>query len=695
MTPNRLIHEQSPYLLQHAHNPVDWFPWGEDAFAAARERDKPIFLSIGYATCHWCHVMERESFEDDEVARLMNEAFVNVKVDREERPDVDGIYMTVAQMVTGQGGWPLTILMTPDRRPFFAATYIPKENRYGRLGMLGLVPRIRTAWEEHRDELLSSARAIGEQLERVATAEAAATDLDESTLELCFQELARSFDREHAGFGRAPKFPTPHLLLFLLRYWRRSNIDVALDMVRATLGSLRAGGIFDQVGFGLHRYSTDERWLVPHFEKMLYDQALLTLACIEAWQAAPSPGLEQTVRDILTYVLRDLLAPEGGFFSAEDADSEGEEGKFYVWTLDELRHVLGPDADLAAAAWGVVASGNFADEATGVRAGANILHVSRSLDEVAGNRGIGPAEVARRLEDARQRLFDQRASRVRPLLDDKVLTDWNGLMIAALARAGAALRDDSYVEAARRAAAFLHRSLWRDGVLLHRYRDGDAAIDGNLDDYAFLAWGEIEIHQATLEPEHLARACELTDTMLERFWDAERGGLFFSPAGRSDLIVRQKEIYDGAVPSGNSVAMYNLVRLARLTGRSHYEERAAKIARTFSRQVAAHPASFALFMCALDLALGPSQELVIVGERDLDATRRLIDVARRGYHPGRVLLWRPPGPHPGPFGELAPYAAGFTTIDGQPAAYLCHDFRCERPVASAADLERLLGTPAS
>jgi len=693
VTANRLIHERSPYLLQHAHNPVAWYPWGEDAFAAAREQDKPIFLSIGYATCHWCHVMERESFEDEAVARLMNEAFINVKVDREERPDVDGIYMTVAQMLTGQGGWPLTILMTPDRQPFFATTYIPRDDRYGRLGMLGLVPRIRNAWQENREALLSSAQAIGEQLARVAAAEMPATTLDWSTLELAFGELARTFDREHAGFGHAPKFPTPHVLLFLLRYWHRSKVDLALDMVRATLAAMRAGGIFDQIGFGLHRYATDSRWLVPHFEKMLYDQALLVLACTEAWQAAPDSAAERTIREILIYVQRDMTAPEGGFFSAEDADSEGEEGKFYVWTLDELREVLGPDAELMAEAWGVVASGNFADEATGGRSGANILRAARSLDLLASSRGIEPTEMAGRLEDARHKLFDRRTNRVRPLLDDKILTDWNGLMIAALARAGAALGDSSYVEAARRAAGFLRGALWHDRMVLHRYRDGDAAFEGNLDDYAFLAWGEIEIHQATLEPEHLRRACEITDAMLERFWDAERGGLFFSPAGRSDLIVRQKEIYDGAVPSGNSVAMYNLLRLARLTGHVLYEERATDIARAFSRQVASHPSSFALFLCALDIALGPSEELVIVGEPERNETRQLIEVARRGYHPSRVLLWRPPDPNPGPIVDIAPYTKGFTTVDGRPAAYLCHDFRCERPVTDAADLERLLQTP--
>jgi uncharacterized protein YyaL (SSP411 family) len=685
-----LVREKSPYLLQHAHNPVDWYPWGEEAFETAREADKPIFLSIGYATCHWCHVMERESFENDEVARLLNDAFVNVKVDREERPDVDGIYMTVAQRLTGQGGWPLTILMTPDRHPFFAATYIPRENRFGRLGMINLIPRIRNAWTTNRDALVATADAIVEDLGQMATAEHPSTPLDESTLELGFQELLRSFDREHAGFGRAPKFPTPHLLLFLLRYWHRTQNGAALEMVQATLAALRAGGIFDQVGFGFHRYSTDPRWLVPHFEKMLYDQALLVLAYSEALQAGGSPAVERTIRQTLSYVQRDLTAPDGGFFSAEDADSEGEEGKFYIWTHDELRDALGADAEVAIAAWGVEEGGNFTEEATGRRQGTNILHLGRPLPRVAAELEISHEDLASRLESARMKLLAQRGSRIRPLLDDKILTDWTGLMIAALARAGSVLHDPSYVEAARRAAQFLDATMWTDGGLLHRFRGGDAGIAGNVDDYAFLAWGRIELYQATLLPEHLRRAVELTETMLDRFWDGERGGLFFSPADRSDLIVRQREIYDGAIPSGNSVAMYNLLRLSRLTGVSRYDQNASELANAFSREVAGHPSAHGLLLCALDFAIGPSQEVVIAGDADDDVTRQMIETAKRAYHPNRVVLHRPEGDDPGPIGQLAPFVRELGTQDGRPTAYLCHNFRCERPVTDAAELAQVL-----
>jgi uncharacterized protein YyaL (SSP411 family) len=678
--PNRLIHEKSPYLLQHAHNPVDWYPWGEEAFAAARDSDRPIFLSIGYATCHWCHVMEHESFEDPEVAGLLNEAFVNIKVDREERPDIDGIYMTVAQLTTGHGGWPLTIVMTPDRVPFLAATYIPREDRHGRVGMVNLVPRIREAWDRNRSALLDSAAAIRQRLESMSASDFGGRSLGVDILRQGFADLSADFDREHAGFGSAPKFPTPHRLLFLLRYWRRTEVAQARDMVEQTLDALRAGGVFDQVGFGFHRYSTDREWLVPHFEKMLYDQAMLMLAYAESCEAAPGKGREDTVRQIAEYVLRDLTSPEGAFYSAEDADSEGEEGKFYVWTLAEVREALDEEtAEAAIAAWGITAAGNYRDEATGQITGLNIPHAGR---------GAMPAGDL--LDSARQALFARRERRVRPLLDDKVLTDWNGLMIAALARAGRVLDDPSLVEAARRSAEFIQGVMWRDGNLLHRYRDGEAALEANLDDHAFLAWGETELFQATLDPVHLGRAIDLTDAMVSRFHDPDRGGFFFSPDGRDDLIVRRKETYDGATPSGNSVALYNLVRLARLTGRADYESLAADTSGAFSRMIASQPSAFTFFLAALDMAIGPSQELVIVGESGAEDTRALLAVAREGYHPSRVVLLRPPGTKGAAVVALAPFTESFSLLDGSAAAYLCSGFTCETPVSGPEALRELI-----
>jgi hypothetical protein len=695
MAPNRLAHEKSPYLLQHAHNPVDWFPWGDEAFAAARERDKPVFLSIGYATCHWCHVMERESFEDPDVARLMNEAFVNIKVDREERPDIDGVYMTVAQLLTGQGGWPLTILMLPDRRPFFAATYIPRSSRYGRLGMLDLIPRIREAWVAQRAQLTDSAGAIHEALAQHAGAVQAPASLDEGTLRQGYDELAGMFDREHGGFGRAPKFPTSHLLLFLLRYWKRAGGDAALAMVRQTLAAMRAGGVYDHVGFGFHRYSTDAHWLVPHFEKMLYDQALLTLAYTETWQVAREELWARTVRETLAYVRRDLTSPEGAFYSAEDADSEGEEGRFYVWSEAELREAAGAtDADLAIQAWGAAAAGNWTDEATGSSTETNILHWRVPIPALAAARGERPEELERRLEAVRERLLERRSRRVRPLLDDKVLTDWNGLMIAALARAGWVFGSTEWVGAAERAADFLWATMWRDGTLLHRYREGEAAITGNLDDYAFLAWGALELHQATQDVRHLDRAVTITAAMLERFDGGADAPLYFSPADRADLITRMREVYDDALPSGNAVAFGNLLRLARLTGRTAYEERAGALADACSRLVAARPSSASFFLVGLDLAVGPSAELVIVGDPPAPDTQALLDVAREGFHPNRVLLLRPPGAAAGLIGVLAPVVKDFVARDGRATAYLCRGFTCEQPVTTPDALRELVAQTA-
>ncbi|MFH1125034.1 MAG: thioredoxin domain-containing protein, partial [Pseudomonadota bacterium] len=431
---NRLIHEKSPYLLQHAHNPVNWLPWGHEAFEKAHRENKPIFLSIGYSTCHWCHVMEKESFEDPEVAGLLNETFVSIKVDREERPDLDHVYMTACQMLTGSGGWPLTIVMTPDKRPFFAATYIPKGSRFGRTGMMELIPRLRDTWRTRRDEVLASAESITQSLQGLEK-ESQGGDLDRSVLDRAYEELSKRFDKTYGGFSNAPKFPTPHNFFFMLRFWKRTGNSEALKMVEKTLQKIRWGGIYDQVGFGFHRYSTDREWLVPHFEKMLYDQAMLALAYLETYQAAGEGVYGDTAREIFEYVLRDMTSPEGAFYSAEDADSEGEEGKFYVWTREELRQILGEEeADLIAKVFHVEKSGNFREEATGENTGANILYLGRPISEIAADLGMPRPDLEKAMESARKKLFEARKKRVHPHKDDKVLTDWNGLMIAAFAR---------------------------------------------------------------------------------------------------------------------------------------------------------------------------------------------------------------------------------------------------------------------
>ena len=541
---NRLVFEKSPYLLQHAKNPVDWYAWEEEAFRRAEMEDKPIFLSIGYATCHWCHVMAHESFEDVEVARLLNEAFVCIKVDREERPDIDQIYMSVCQVMTQRGGWPLTIIMAPNKSPFFAATYIPKFGRYHMIGMMDLIPRISELWKGEREKLLENGDHIVSFLKQ-ASLEVSGEDLDESVLDRAYEELKVRFDEVHGGFGSAPKFPTPHNLVFLLRYYQRSNEHFALEMVERTLQEMRLGGMFDHVGFGFHRYSTDSKWFLPHFEKMLYDQALLAQAYVTAFQITEKKEYRQTANEIFTYVLRDMVSPEGGFYSAEDADSEGEEGLFYLWRPEEFEEILGEDAELFCKLFDVESGGNYAEEASGKGTGLSILHLRKSFAEWTKECEISECELKESWEKARQKLFAFRKKRIHPLKDDKILTDWNGLMIAALAKASYVLENPLYLEKAEKAADFIWERL-RDekGDLLKRYRLGESGLSAHLDDYAFLTWGFLELYEASFEIKHLERALEVNEKMLNKFWDQENGGFFFS-ADSPDLLVRNKQIYDG------------------------------------------------------------------------------------------------------------------------------------------------------
>ena len=695
---NRLAHEHSPYLLQHKDNPVDWYPWGEAAFERAEREGKPIFLSIGYATCHWCHVMEHESFEDEEVARLMNEAFVSVKVDREERPDVDAIYMTVCQMMTGQGGWPLTILMTPDKKPFYAATYLPKHGRFGRIGMVELVPRIRAVWHAEREKVLASADHLTGLLQQANAHAASADALDRATIGNASGQLQQRFDAEHGGFGTAPKFPAPHNLLFLLRYWKRMSDKEALEMVEETLQAMRLGGIYDHVGYGFHRYSTDRLWRLPHFEKMLYDQAMLAMAYTEAFQATGKARYRQTSEEVFTYVLRDLTSPEGGFYSAEDADSEGREGAFYVWTSAELREALGDEeAAFVADVYNVEEGGNFEEEATRKKTGENVLFLQRPISEIAREKGVNEAELRERLEAARERLFAHREGRVRPLLDDKVLTDWNGLMIAALAKASAAFGEDGesrtsvYAEAARRAARFvLDRLRDDDGRLLHRWRRGHAGIAAHLDDYAFLAWGLVDLYEATFEVEWLEEAVRLASEMRARFWDEERGGFYLTSEGGEKLIVRPKELYDGAIPSGNAAALLVLVRLGRLTGEARWEETADALLRWAAPQVRQHPSGFTALLCGLDFALGPTHEVVVAGPPGAEGTRAMLHALRTRYLPSKVLLFRPAGEEEPRIAETAPFVRDQRARDGQATAYVCQNYQCHAPTSDVDEMLALL-----
>lgn len=688
---NRLIREKSPYLLQHAYNPVDWWPWGDEAFEAARRENKPVFLSIGYSTCHWCHVMERESFEDPEVARLLNEVFVCIKVDREERPDIDNIYMRVCQMVTGSGGWPLTLIVTPERRPFFAATYLPKEDRFGQMGMLTLISRVQELWTSRQGDIQKSAEQIYGALGKL-TASPAGGRLDESVLEDALEALRSQFDWRHGGFGSAPKFPTPHTLRFLLRTWSRSGDAQALEMVERTLQAMRLGGIYDHVGFGLHRYSTDAEWLVPHFEKMLYDQALLVMACAEAHQATGKREYRATAEEILDYLARVMTSPEGAFFSAEDADSEGDEGRFYVWQEYEVRSALAAEeADFVIRAFHLSEGGNFTEQGSPGPEEKNIFHRMESWPELAATFGSAPTELEARWEAARRKLFEWRERRVHPHRDDKILTDWNGLAIAALAQAAQAFEAPRYAEAAQRTADFILSRMRRsDGGLLHRYREGDISVEGNLDDYAFLIWGLIELYQAGFHVPNLQAAMELCEYTRIHFWDEEGGGFYFTSDAQEQILARTKETYDGAVPSGNSVQLMNLLRLARMTGRTELEERAWRMAKAFGTLLRQSPSAFTQWMISLDFAFGPASEVVIAGEPEAADTRELLRALRGTFIPNKVVLMRPAEARGAEISRLAPFVESMNGVPGKATAYVCHNFRCDRPTDDPQEMLNLL-----
>jgi uncharacterized protein YyaL (SSP411 family) len=679
---NRLANEKSPYLLKHATNPVDWYPWGEEAFERARKGGKPIFLSIGYLTCHWCSVMEEESFSDPEVAALMNEAFVSIKVDREERPDIDGVYMRFCLMVSENCGWPLTILMTPEKKPFFVGTYLPKETRFGRMGLMELIPRVKALWQDEREKITQSAELITGKLAE-ASISAPGEGLDASVLVAAYDTLAGSFDPENGGFGRGNKFPTPTRLFFLLRYWKRTGDEAALDMVVKTLTAMRQGGIYDHLGFGFHRYATDSRWLVPHFEKMLYDQALIAMVYTEAYQATGREEFARTAKEVFTYVLRDMASPEGGFHSAQGADSDGEEGKFYLWREEEVREVLGKEeAERAIKAFNIEPGGNFVDILTGKKTGENVLHVNGTVDTEG-------------LEGIRKRLYEVREGRVHPEKDDKVLTSWNGLMVAALARAARVLEEPGYARAAQRAADFVLREM-KDGRgrLLHRWRGGPAAITANAEDYAFLIWGLIELYQWGYEERYLEEAMGLTGEFVKYYWDDEGGGFYFTPTYGERILVRLKEVKDDPVPSANSAAMLDLLRLSRLTGRPEFEKRAAELSEAFSGEVREHPSSYAMHLCAFDLSMGPSFEVVIVGRRGAEDTGEMLRALGRAYLPSAVVLFRPAGEEAAAIIRLAPFVKDMSVRKKRATAYVCTNFLCREPTNSVDEMLKALGVRA-
>ena len=658
MSPNRLADEKSPYLLQHAGNPVDWYPWGEEAFEAAHELDRPIFLSIGYATCHWCHVMERESFEDEQVARLMNETFVNVKVDREERPDIDGIYMAVAQMATGQGGWPLTVVMTPDRLPFFSGTYFPRESRFGRPGMVDLVPRIGQLWKTRRRDLLESAASIQRQLQKLGAIPPAETSPGPETLARGFDELAREFDPTHGGFGRAPKFPTPHRLMFLLRYWRRTGNEEALQIVERTLDAMRDGGVFDQLGFGFHRYSTDRAWLLPHFEKMLYDQALLVGAYLRGAIVIGAPQYRLVVEETIDYVVSVLRHPEGGFCSAEDADSPDDEGNsvegwYSTWTPDEIRDALS-EVDAATVDgliewYGITDDGNFEG-----RSIPNRLHARGQL--------VRSPE----LDAARRAVLGARSRRHRPGLDDKILTEWNALFLASLAQAGAVFGRQDWLDVAIANGEFLLRELRDDRGRWSRSWQADGTPQARhaalAADHAALVDAFTRLAEATGQARWIGEAVRTADTMLDWFWDPEHGALYTTAEDAEALVVRQKDVSDGATPSANSSAAIALYRLAALTGERRYAHQADRILQFLAPLIETSPGQHLNALVAADLRRRGLTEVVIVGDRP-----ELVRLAQAIWRPDTVLAWGEPYDSP----LWADRRDGF--------AYVCRDYSCQAP----------------
>jgi uncharacterized protein len=681
--PNHLLNETSPYLEQHAYNPVDWYPWGEEAFSRARELDRPIFLSIGYSSCHWCHVMERESFEDPAIARIMNEHFVSIKVDREERPDLDAIYMTAVQMLNhGQGGWPMSVFLTPDLRPFWGGTYFPPRAVQGRPGFDQVLQQIARIYREGRERIEEAASGISEHLADDHGSMPSAEAPGENVLDALATEARRSFDPHHGGFGPAPKFPRSVDLMALLRCHHRKPDPHLLGMCEKTLTAMAEGGMYDQVGGGFHRYSTDDRWLVPHFEKMLYDNALLARVYLEGFQTTGRTDYARVAREVLDYVLREMTSPEGSFYSATDADSEGEEGKFFVWTPDEVEKILGTeDARAFSMRYGITIGGNFEGRRS-------LPHVAKTVEEVARALQLDPRKLEETFHRGREALYRAREERVKPFRDEKILASWNGLMISALARGAQVLDDSRYLEAAERAAKFIVDRLFVDGRLHRTHRDGRTRFPGYLDDHAYVAEAFLDLYEASFDVEYLRRARGLMDTALQRFWDPVAGAFFFTADDHEKLICRKKDLIDGATPAGNGVAALNLLRLERLTGEKTYRERAMEIFRATRDLLERVPMAMGGTILAFDFALHPPVEIVVIGEPAQPGTRALLARVHRRFIPARVLAGS--ASPPGEEAREVPLLAGKHLVDGKPAAFVCKGFTCLAPATDPGRLDEIL-----
>ncbi len=679
--PNHLANETSPYLLQHVNNPVDWHPWGPEALALSKKLNKPIFLSIGYSACHWCHVMEHESFENETIAQSLNEKFVCIKVDREERPDLDQLYMNAVQMMTGRGGWPMSVFLTPELKPFFAGTYWPPKRSRGMPGFEEVIKGVSNAWETNREAVVETSNKLTAELSKI-DGRGEGGELSEKLIANAVEHFRRSFDSKHGGFGDAPKFPAPMALQLLLRYWHRNQDQQALRIVKTTLDRMASGGIYDHLGGGFARYSVDARWLVPHFEKMLYDNAQLAATYVEAYQATGNENYARVIRETLDYTLRDMTDAKGGFYSTEDADSEGVEGKFYVWSLTELREVLGnAAAKTFAQVYDVTDHGNFEH--------ANILNLPRTLRDQAKALGRNLTDLTQELNESRAKLFAVREKRIHPSKDDKVITAWNGLMIDAMARAGAVLGETRYLDAAVKAANFLLTDL-RDkkGNLLHTWRHGKAKIDAYLDDYANLANGLLSLYEATFDGRHLDQAVAVMQVVLEHFADKKGGGFYYTSDNQEPLIVRSKDLTDNAVPSGNAMAATVLVRLGKFTGKQSYLDAAEGAMMSTVSLMQRAPSATAQMLLALDLRIGPTYEMVLAGNPKEVSTVIVLADLRRRFLPNKVMAFITQGEDPP--AAIAALLQGKKMLGGAPTLYICEGFTCQAPAQGSEEITHSL-----
>jgi len=677
---NHLIHETSPYLLQHAHNPVDWYPWGEEAFEKAKKENKPILLSIGYSACHWCHVMEHESFENEKIAGLMNELFVNIKVDREERPDLDEIYMNAVQMLTGRGGWPMTTFLTPDGKPFYGGTYFPPEDRHGMPGFPRILAGVAQAYRERAQDVEKSVDQILAGLLRMSESQETQRTFSPDVIGKSAEHISRAYDSEHGGLGQAPKFPNAGVYELFLRHHYQSQSQRYLDMVIHTLTKMGEGGIYDHLGGGFHRYSVDAKWLVPHFEKMLYDNAQLVRIYSQVYCITKDTFFKQIVDETVTYLLREMLVPEGGFYSTQDADSEGEEGKFFVWTLQQVNELLGEErGEIFCRIYDVSEQGNFEEK--------NILHPILTVEQASKFFRRDRGEIEALIADGKRTLFLEREKRVKPFRDEKIITSWNGLMLSGLAEAIKISPQPAYVEAASRTLDFIFTKMVRDGRLFHSYKDGKTKQLGYLDDYAFLALGLCDYYEATFDSGALTRAQELTETMLREFWDDAGGAFFYTGKSHEQLISRTKPVFDASIPSGNATATQLLLRFYHLTGKEDYLKRAEKILRSYYDVMENQPFGFAHMLCALDLYLNKPKEIVVVGKREDAKTAELLSEIQSHYLPNKTLQLVDPDT---PLEQISPLLVGKTQVSGKPTVYICENFTCSAPITNRGEIQTIL-----